>query len=221
MWYQVADADRPHLRFEGQHWLRGLRTVAGVDEAGCGPLAGPVVAAAVVFPPGMRAEVLAGVHDSKRLSPKARAALVDPIRAQALSWSVAVVDVDVIDRLNILTAAREAAAQAVCGLGLPVEHALVDGLYNPRLSVPQTPLVGGDATSLTIAAASVLAKEHRDALMRHWDAVYPGYGFAEHKGYPTRVHREALARLGPCPIHRKSFRGVCEPLPVDTTDRRG
>lgn len=221
MWCRVADAGRPHVHFEATHWARGIRIVAGVDEAGCGPLAGPVVAAAVVFPPGIRPEVLAGVNDSKRLTPKARAALVEPIRVQALGWSVAVVDVDVIDRLNILTAAREAAAQAVGALGLPVEHALVDGRYNPHLSVPQTPLVGGDAQSLTIAAASILAKEHRDALMLEWDAVYPGYGFAEHKGYPTPAHREALARLGPCPIHRKSFRGVCGPSSVDTTDRRG
>jgi ribonuclease HII len=197
----------PSLWFERRLWLGGRCLVAGADEVGRGPLAGPVVAAAVIFPPEVREADLAGLDDSKRLSPEAREALVPRIRALALAWAVAEVDVEEIDRLNIAQASFEAVRRAVAALRPAPEHVLVDGLPNPRLvPLPQTALVGGDGLSLSVAAASVLAKVHRDRCMVAWDAVYPGYGFAEHKGYPTPEHRRALGRLGPCPLHRRSFR---------------
>ena len=205
-----ADAEPrrgPTLLFERRLWASGCRMVAGADEVGRGPLAGPVVAAAVVFDPGLEAERLAGLDDSKRLSPKVREGLAPAIRALARTWAVAVVEVDEIDRLNIAKASFEAMRRAVLALRPAAEHALLDGLRNPRLrEVPHTPLVGGDGLSVSIAAASVLAKVHRDRLMADWDAVHPGYGFADHKGYPTPEHRAALRALGPCPLHRRSFR---------------
>ena len=197
----------PTLLFEQRLWRSGCRAVAGADEVGRGPLAGPVVAAAVVFDPSLDVDRLAGLDDSKRLSPKVREGLVPVIRALARAWTVAVVDVEEIDRLNIAQASFEAMRRAVLALRPEAEHALIDGLRNPRLiEVPHTPLVGGDGLSVSIAAASVLAKVHRDRLMTEWDALHPGYGFADHKGYPTPEHRAALRALGPCPLHRRSFR---------------
>ncbi len=197
----------PTLLFERRLWLSGCRLVAGADEAGRGPLAGPVVAAAVVFDPDLDAQGLAGLDDSKRLSPKVREGLVPVICALARAWAVAVVDVDEIDRLNIAQASFEAMRRATLALRPVAEHVLIDGLRNPRLTeVAHTPLVGGDGLSVSIAAASVLAKVHRDRLMTEWDAVHPGYGFADHKGYPTPEHRAALRALGPSPLHRRSFR---------------
>jgi ribonuclease HII len=196
----------PHLLFEERLWRRGLRWVAGADEVGRGPLAGPVVAAAVVLPRGVEASVLSGVDDSKRLRPDARERLALTIRRVAVAWSVAEVEAAEIDRLNILVASHEAIRRAVEGLPLPVEHALIDGLPNPCLRRPHTALVGGDALCLSVAAASILAKVHRDGVMAALDGRYPGYGFARHKGYPTPEHRAALQLLGPCPLHRRSFR---------------
>ncbi len=186
---------------------RGYRRVCGVDEAGRGPLAGPVVAAAVVLPPGVS---LPGLGDSKQLSPRRRAALVPLLREVALGVGVGVASAAEIDRWNILRASLLAMARAVEALppSASPDLLLVDGLHPVPLALPQETLVGGDGRSTAIAAASVVAKEHRDALMREGALAYPGYGFEVHKGYPTQSHREALSRLGPCPLHRRSFRGV-------------
>lgn len=183
-------------------WAGGLSRVAGVDEAGIGPLAGPVVAAAVVFPAGFGLE---GVDDSKRLSPVRRRALAEEIRLGAASYGVAVVEPSEIDRLNIYQAGLLAMRRAVEGLHPAPQHLLVDGRRIPGLELPQERWIKGDARCHAIAAASILAKTERDALMESFDAEYPGYGFATHKGYATRSHRDAIRRLGPSPIHRRSF----------------
>ena len=188
----------------------GARAVAGVDEAGMGPLAGPVVAAAVVLP---EHPALSGLDDSKRLAPSTRARLAEAIRRQALAFSLAEVWPPEIDRINIYRAGLEAMRRGVAGLfaaapRLAVDHVLVDARTIPGLVVPQTPLVHGDALDASIAAASILAKTHRDALMEAQERLHPGYGFARHKGYATAQHLAALKRLGPCPIHRRSFAPV-------------
>ncbi|GAB6062629.1 ribonuclease HII [Deferrisoma palaeochoriense] len=191
----------------------GAVRVCGVDEAGRGPLAGPVVAAAVILPPGTE---IPGLDDSKRLASGARAALVPRIRAVALAVGIGECTPEEIDRWNIHRATLRAMCRAVEDLGMTPDHLLVDGIHRLPLSLPQETLVKGDARSWAVAAASVIAKEHRDALMVEYGRRYPGYGFEDHKGYPTRAHREALERLGPCPIHRRTFRGVREllgPLP--------
>lgn len=183
-------------------WEQGRRHVAGVDEVGVGPLAGPVVAAAVIFPPGLG---LKGVDDSKRLLPDRRQQLAQAIRAQAVCWSVAAVEAEEIDRLNVYRAALEAMRRAVTGLASCPDYVLVDARTIPDLSVPQRSIVGGDALCHAIAAASILAKCARDAIMVAHEASWPGYGFASHKGYATAEHKDALRKLGPCPIHRRSF----------------
>ena len=183
-------------------WEQGRRHVAGVDEVGVGPLAGPVVAAAVIFPPGLG---LKGVDDSKRLLPDRRQELAQAIRAQAVCWSVAAVEADEIDRLNVYRAALEAMRRAVTGLASCPDYVLVDARTIPDLPVPQRSIVGGDALCHAIAAASILAKCARDAIMVAHEASWPGYGFASHKGYATAEHKDALRKLGPCPIHRRSF----------------
>lgn len=188
-------------------WRRGLTVVAGADEVGRGPLAGPVVAAAVVLPPDCH---LPGVDDSKRLTEKQRQAAYPRILARALAWGVGVVAAEEIDRLNIRNAAFLAVRRALAALGpsWPPQFLLLDG--NARLPDwpgPQRAVVGGDRKILSVAAASVIAKVTRDAMAREWEAQYPGYGFAAHKGYATPAHYEALARLGPCPLHRRSFLG--------------
>ena len=187
----------------------GALRIAGVDEAGMGPLAGPVVAAAVVLPD--RPD-LPGLDDSKRLTPAARARLALAIRTQAVAFAVAEVGPDEIDRVNIYRAGLEAMRRAVVALagaeGPAVDHLLVDARRIPGVGAPQTPIVHGDALDASIAAASILAKTHRDACMEAEDMRYPGYGFAQHKGYPTVAHVAALRRLGPCPIHRRSFAPV-------------
>ncbi|GAB4262776.1 ribonuclease HII [Deferrisoma sp.] len=191
----------------------GAVRVCGVDEVGRGPLAGPVVAAAVILPPGAE---LPGLDDSKRLAPGVRAALVPRIREVALAVGIGECSPEEIDRWNIHRATLRAMCRAVQDLGMTPDHLLVDGIHRLPLSLPQETLVKGDARSWAVAAASVIAKEHRDALMVEYGRRYPGYGFEDHKGYPTRAHREALERLGPCPIHRRTFRGVKEllgPLP--------
>jgi ribonuclease HII len=195
--------------FERRLWAAGSRRVAGVDEAGRGPLAGPVVAAAVVLPPDAH---LPGLDDSKRLTAARREALAAAIRAQAAAWCVAEADVEAIDRLNIARASFLAMRRALAGLGIAVDHVLVDGFRIPGYGGGQTPIVGGDHLSNSIAAASVLAKVHRDERMVAWDAVWPGYGFARHKGYGTAEHVAALQRLGPCPLHRRSFHWSPEPV---------
>ena len=182
----------------------GKRT-AGVDEAGRGPLAGPVVAAAVILDP---VRPIQGLDDSKRLSPQRREALDVEIRARAAGWAIARVDVDVIDAVNILEATMLAMREAVARLDLAPEYVLVDGNRCPDLPCPARAVVGGDAGVAAIGAASILAKVARDREMAEMDRRYPGYGFARHKGYGTRAHREALLRLGPSPIHRRSFAPV-------------
>ena len=183
----------------------GARTVAGVDEVGVGPLAGPVVAAAVVLPDRVD---LPGLNDSKQLSATAREGLAARIREQALAVAISEVANDEIDRVNVRRAAFLAMRRALAALGECPDHVLVDGQAIPDLGSPQTPLVGGDARDGSIAAASIVAKVHRDALMRDFEDRYPGYGFARHKGYPTSEHFACLARLGPCAIHRLSFAPV-------------
>lgn len=182
---------------------RGLRFIAGVDEAGRGPLAGPVVAAAVLLPPGYTHPVL---DDSKKLTSRKRDALFAELTADpAIVWSYAVVDVGEIDRINILRATHEGMRRAVAGLNTQPEHVLIDGLPVRPFPVEQTALVGGDGLSFSIAAASVIAKVTRDRLMLELDTQFPYYGFAKHKGYGTAAHLAALKAHGPCPFHRRSF----------------
>jgi ribonuclease HII len=187
----------------------GASVVAGVDEVGVGPLAGPVVAAAVVLPERID---LPGLDDSKRLAAPTRERLAAAIRAQAVAVAVAELAPAAIDALGILRAAQEAMRRAIAALPSLPDHALVDGREVPRLGCAQTALVGGDGLDASIAAASIVAKVHRDATMRELDALHPGYGFALHMGYPTPLHLAALRRLGPSPIHRRSFAPVAQAL---------
>lgn len=184
---------------------RAAGRVCGVDEAGRGPLAGPVVAAAVILDP---ARPVDGLRDSKALSPRQRAAAALSIRAGALAWAVAEASVEEIDRLNILQATLLAMRRAVEALRPAAGYALIDGNQLPRLAIPARAIVGGDALEPAISAASILAKTHRDALMAELDTRHPGYGFAEHAGYGTPQHLERLRVLGPCPLHRRSFAPV-------------
>jgi ribonuclease HII len=195
----------PDLRYERKLWRAGSAAVAGVDEAGVGPMAGPVVAAAVIFAPEI---FIAGVHDSKQLAAERRAELFDVIRARALTVGVGVAEVDEIDRLNIFWATMRASARALAALDRTPDHVLVDGRAIPGLDLAQTRIVGGDRKSFCIAAASIIAKVTRDRMMLEYDARYPGYGFAQHKGYCTADHVALLEQLGPSPIHRRSFAPV-------------
>jgi ribonuclease HII len=190
-----------------QLFAAGAQRVAGVDEVGVGPLAGPLVAAAVVLPPRVR---LPGLNDSKQLTAAEREALDREIRRQALAISIAELACGEVDRLNTRGASLEAMRRAVVGLSEPPDHVLVDAWTIPAIAAQQTPLVGGDARDGSIAAASIVAKVYRDARMCELDARHPGYGFAQHKGYSTPEHLEALARLGPCPEHRKSFTRIAQ-----------
>ena len=183
-----------------------LRRVAGVDEAGRGPLAGPVVVAAVILDP---ARPIHGLDDSKKLSAARREALYLQVVERALAHCTVMVEIDEIDRLNIFQATMVGMSRAVAGLSMAAHEALVDGNKLPRdLPCPGRAIVGGDALEPAISAASILAKVTRDRLMVRLDADHPGYGFAVHKGYPTPAHLEALERLGPCPLHRRSFAPV-------------
>ena len=197
------------LEHERALWARGVVHVAGADEAGMAPLAGPVVAAACILPHDYRPR---GIDDSKQLDHAERDRLADDVKRNAIAWAVARAEVDEIDGLNIYRAGLVALTRAVRGLSTAPDHLLVDARRLRELAVPQTPIIHGDALSLTIAAASVLAKTTRDALMAELDAVHPGYGFARHKGYPTAEHFAALRRLGACAIHRRSFQPVREAL---------
>ena len=187
---------------EKEIYDQGYELICGVDEAGRGPLAGPVCAAAVILPP--EAEI-PGLNDSKKLTDKKRRALYDVIVEQALSWSVALVDESTIDEINILQATFRAMEQAVAGLTAEPDLVLVDGNREPPLPMKTQCIVGGDGKSASIAAASILAKVTRDRLMEELDGQYPQYGFAVHKGYGTKRHYEALRTYGPCPIHRRTF----------------
>ena len=185
------------LRPEAEYGL-----VCGIDEAGRGPLAGPVCAAAVILPEEYE---LPGLNDSKKLSPKARDELFDRILASAVAWGIGWADEKEIDRINILQATFQAMGRAFSSLSRTPDHAFVDGNRPPRLPVPVRCVVGGDGKYDCIAAASILAKVSRDRLMLEYDGKYPGYGFAKHKGYGTKAHYAALEALGPCPIHRMTF----------------
>jgi ribonuclease HII len=213
---RAAELEREARRFAGLFALRdrlaraGARAVAGVDEVGVGPLAGPVVAAAVVLP---ARPSLPGLDDSKRLARPARERLAAAIGAQAEALAIAEVWVEEIDRRNVYQAGLLAMRRAVETLERRPDHVLVDARTIPALGVPQTPLVGGDGLDGSIAAASVVAKVHRDAIMARLDAEYPGYGFRRHMGYATREHLRALDRLGASPVHRRSFAPVAQ-LPL-------
>jgi ribonuclease HII len=211
----MAQAGKPARRFRHEFALlqSGITRVAGVDEAGRGPLAGPVVAAAVMLPlewvmNGMPRK-LRGVNDSKQLSPEEREALYHQLTSHPeVHYASAEVDVPMIDQINILQATHRAMNQALACFDPPPEHALVDGLHVKTLNFPQTAIVEGDALSYSIAAASIIAKVTRDRLMVQFHSLYPGYGFASHKGYCTPEHLAALKAHGPCPIHRLTFAPV-------------
>ena len=189
-------------QYENALHAEGFELVCGIDEAGRGPLAGPVCAAACVLPAGL---VLEGLNDSKKLSEKRREALYASITANAMAWAVCLVDEGVIDEINIRQATFQAMRGAVSKLSLRPDLCLVDGNRDPGLELPTRTIVKGDASCASVAAASILAKVTRDRLMVQYDAQYPGYGFAVHKGYGTKAHYEAINRLGLCPIHRRSF----------------
>ena len=197
------------FKLESAARKQGALRIAGLDEVGRGPMFGPVVAAAVIFPIGCR---LQGLTDSKQLSEKKRLQFDAAIRLNAIAWSIAVVDVETIDRINIRQASLLAMRTAVQQLALTPDYLLIDGLDTIDWPCPQQPVVQGDSISLSIAAASVLAKVHRDRLLVDLDSVYPGYGLARHKGYCSQEHLEALVRLGPTPLHRKSFAPVAQTL---------
>ncbi len=190
------------LRHESRLWRRGLAWVAGVDEVGMGPLAGPVVAAAVVLPPGC---ALSGVDDSKVLDAGSRQRLFTLIQETAAGLGIGVAEAAEVDRLNVYQAGLLAMARAVAALPRPPDHLLVDARRVPGFAGPQESLVGGDGRSLSIAAASIVAKVTRDRIMDDYDRVFPQYGFARHKGYATAAHRQALRRFGRTAIHRSRF----------------
>lgn len=197
------------LEFETVLWDKGVDRIGGVDEAGVGPLAGPVVAAAAILPKFLRPR---GLDDSKQLDEAARDRLAAEVKAGAVAWAVGVATPEEVDALNVYRAGLLAMQRAVEGLAVAPQYLLVDARRVPGVRVPQQGIVKGDARSLSIAAASVLAKTARDALMVEAEARWPGYGFARHKGYGAPEHLEALARLGPCPIHRRSFAPVREAM---------
>lgn len=193
---------RQMSQYEEKARAQGIMQIAGIDEAGRGPLAGPVVAAAVILDPE---KPVYGVDDSKKLSAKRRAALKTEIEEKAIAIGVGIVDVETIDRINILEATKLAMKKAVDALAVQPQLLLVDAVRLPEIKIIQEPIIKGDALSVSIAAASIIAKETRDEMLRAYDALYPEYGFASHKGYGTKQHMEAIRTLGPLPIHRRSF----------------
>jgi ribonuclease HII len=192
-------------RYEGRAWRTGVGRIAGVDEAGRGPLAGPVVAAAVVLDPGRR---IKGLADSKQLTPDEREERYALIASCAIAVGVGIVDHETIDRINILRATERAMLEALGRLPVAPDLVITDFVRLGSLACPQKNLVGGDARCASVAAASIVAKVTRDGIMRELDVRYPAYGFARHKGYATPEHLRALDRFGPCPIHRRSFAPV-------------
>lgn len=192
------------LKYERECAQAGYRLIAGTDEVGRGPLAGPVVCAAVIMPTD---ELIAGVDDSKKLSPKKREALAEEIKARAIAYNIAEVDASVIDEINILQATRLCMKRAVEGLNPSADFVLTDGNMTLDIALPQKSIVKGDAQSYSIGAASILAKVYRDALMREFAAQYPEYGFERNVGYGTAQHIAAIRKEGICKIHRKTFVG--------------
>ncbi|MBT0663212.1 ribonuclease HII [Geobacter pelophilus] len=207
--FATTGAERDLFAFEARARNRGFLQIAGIDEAGRGPLAGPVVAAAVILPHGL---VIPGLDDSKKLTPQKRETLIEQINAKALAVAVGIADHSLIDRINILQATLSAMLQAVSNLQLPPDYLLIDGISKIQTKIPQQTVKKGDSLSASIAAASIVAKVTRDRLMDDFDRCYPGYGFSGHKGYGCAAHLAAIAELGPCEIHRKTFRGVREHL---------
>jgi ribonuclease HII len=193
-------------------WEKGHTRIAGIDEAGRGPLAGPVVSASVILPADVS---FPGINDSKQLSPLKRIALYQLIYERAVSIGVGIVDAAEIDRINILQASLLSMAMATDNLRPQPDCLLIDGRFRIPYHLPQQAVPKGDTLSISIAAASIVAKVTRDRMMEQYDLDYPEYGFSRHKGYPTRAHREAIRLHGCCPIHRRSFRGVA---PCDTPD---
>jgi ribonuclease HII len=190
------------LVYERLAWQQGYAILAGVDEAGRGPLAGPVVAAACILD---SSKPILGLNDSKKLTPSGRNRLYQQIISRAIAWQVGFADHEIIDQINILQATCQAMRQAVCGLSQKPELLLIDAVKLSNVEQPVWPIIRGDGLSVSIAAASILAKVTRDRLMDEYDQLYPEYGFAQHKGYGTPVHYEALLKYGPCPIHRRTF----------------
>ncbi len=202
----------PTFAEERSLWRQGLSLVAGVDEVGRGPLAGPVAAGAVILRPRSSFPWLSHVRDSKQLTAPARQQLADCIRRDALAWAVAFVSQHTIDRIGIAPASRLAMLQAIARLHQRPQYLLIDAFPLPTSSLPYKPIVHGDASSLSIACASIVAKVARDHLMRQHDRRYAGYGFARNKGYATPQHLAALHHLGPCHLHRRSFAPVARSL---------
>jgi ribonuclease HII len=195
--------------FENKAFQKGFSRIAGIDEAGRGPLAGPVVSAAVIIPISLQ---IPGISDSKKLTPKKRNCLYEKIYDLAISVGIGIVDPFEIDRINILQAALLSMAMAVENLAPQPDCLLIDGIFLISSALPQEAIPKGDALSVSIAAASIVAKVTRDRLMERYHQDYPQFGFSKHKGYPTKAHKEAIRKFGCCPIHRKSFRGVKEHL---------
>jgi ribonuclease HII len=212
---------RPDLAHEGRLWRRGVRFVAGLDEAGRGAWAGPVVAAAVILPPGREdlPDLLAGVRDSKVMTRRQRERWATRICELALAVGVGETAADQVDAIGLIAATRAAMRSALAGLSVAPDHLLIDHLRLTGVSTPQTALTHGDALVLSIAAASVVAKVTRDQRMAELDAVYPEYGFSLHKGYGTTLHRDALAAHGPSPVHRFTYAPVAMRLKLDTDPR--
>ena len=205
----------PTQEFERVAWLCGYRRIAGIDEAGRGPLAGPVVAAAVILPTRCR---LVGINDSKQLSAKDREQVYTAILEQAVGVGVGSADVAEIDQLNILEATRLAMRRAVEKLAPLPDYVLIDAVVLPGFKVPTRPIIKGDSLSVSIAAASIIAKVTRDRLMARYHEIFPEYGFLSHKGYGTAEHLERLARHGPCSIHRRTFAPVQEVMSAATME---
>lgn len=192
------------LEYENSAKLKGYKSICGVDEAGRGPLAGSVCAAAVILPDNT---VIDGVNDSKKLSEKKREALFSVIKETALSYSIAYASVEEIEELNILNATMLAMKRAVEGLDVPADYAMIDGNKSPELKIESECIIKGDAKSISVACASILAKVSRDHLLYEYAKEYPQYHFDKHKGYGTKAHTEAIKEYGPCPYHRMSFLG--------------
>lgn len=189
-------------QYEERLWADGVELIAGLDEVGRGPIAGPVVAAAVILPPHCK---LPNIKDSKKLSEKKRYQLEPQIRQASVAWAIGAVEPRKIDEINILEATRLAMVQAVAKLPIKPQHLLLDAMKLP-VDLPQTSLIKGDALSISIGAASILAKCHRDRMMAIYDELYPGYGLAGHAGYPTAAHKQAVFDMGYTPIHRRSYK---------------
>ena len=204
---QMREEERERLielsKFEKEAYEKGYKCIAGIDEVGRGPLAGPVVAAAVILP---KDALIEGVNDSKKLSEKKREKLYDDIINNALAWGVGIVDHTVIDEINILNATRKAMKLAIEDLKVKPDFILIDAEKKVDTDgIPYLPIIKGDALSISIGAASIIAKVTRDRMMREYDKIFPMYGFEKHKGYGTKAHVEALKEFGPCMIHRQSF----------------